>query len=116
MTLDSRDFFTTIVSFLFRRIRIFNALGVHYAKACFLFPTIVGTDLSNYFFLTLDQVCSLFPPSLRSRFESRNKHFSTSGNRSVASSIDSRSSIHIALRKIHHIDRVFSALSSFLLS
>jgi hypothetical protein len=55
MTLDSRGFFAAVVSFLFRRIRIFNALGVHYAEACLLFPTIVGTDLSNYF-LTLDQV------------------------------------------------------------
>jgi hypothetical protein len=50
MALDSRDFFAAILSLPLRRIRVFNALCVHYAEACFLAPTIAGTDLSNHFF------------------------------------------------------------------
>src|SRR6184192_2223184 len=70
MALDSRDSFASIVSFFFCRIGVFNALRVHYAEACFLFPTIAGTNLSDHFFLMPDRVCSLSLLPLRSRFQS----------------------------------------------
>src|SRR5918999_906382 len=114
MTLDSRDFFAPIIAFLFRRIRVFHALCVHDTEGCFLFPTIVGTDLSNYFFLTLDRVCSPALLFLRSRLQSRNERFSISESRSGAFSTDSRFLTHTALRRTRHRDRVFWASSSFL--
>jgi hypothetical protein len=113
MALDSRDFFAPIISFLLCCIGVFNALRVYYAKACFLAPTIVGTDLCNHFFLTPGQVCSLAPPSVRSRFQSRSERFSTLGSRSAAFSIGTRFLIHTALRKIHRRDPMFSVSSSF---
>src|SRR5918999_5305567 len=116
MALDSRVFFASIVSFLFRRIGVFNALRVHYAEACFLFPTIVGTNLSDHFFLMPDRVCSLFLLPLRSRFQSRSGRFSISGSHLAAFSIGNRSSTHRVLHNIHHRDPAFSVSSSSWLS
>jgi hypothetical protein len=70
MALDSRDFFATIISLLLRRIRVFNALCVHYAEACFLASTIAGTDLSNHF-LMLGRVRFLFLPPFRSKSQKK---------------------------------------------
>src|SRR5215212_6183286 len=115
MALDSRDFFAAIIAFLLCCIGVFNALRVHDAKACFLSPTIAGTDLSNHFFLMPDPVCSLFLLPLRSRSQSRSGRFSTSESRSVAFSIGSHFLIHTTLHRRSRRDPVFSALSFFLL-
>src|SRR2546421_10185035 len=116
MALDSRDSFASIVSFFFCRIGVFNAWRVHYAEACFLFPTIVGTNLSDHFFLMPDRVCSLFLLPLRSRFQSRSGRFSISGSHLAAFSIGNRSSTHRVLHKIHHRDPAFSFSSSYWIS
>lgn len=50
---DARDFFTSVISFMFSRIRIFHALCINDTEAGFLCPTIVLSDLSNQFFLKL---------------------------------------------------------------
>src|SRR5437764_5134921 len=102
MALDSRDSFASIVSFFFCRIGVFNALRVHYAEACFLFPTIAGTNLSDHFFLMPDRVCSLSLLPLRSRFQSRSGRFSISGSHLAAFSIGNRSSTPRVLHKIPH--------------
>src|SRR5947199_8523240 len=81
-----------------------------------LFPTIAGTNLSDYFFLMPDRVCSLSLLPLRSRFQSRSGRFSISGSHLAAFSIGNRSSTHRVLHKIPHRDPAFSVSSSSWLS
>ncbi len=53
VALNSRYFLSRIITFVLRRICVFNALSVNNTKASFLSPTIVSSDLANGFFLRL---------------------------------------------------------------
>ena len=47
MPLDSRYFLSSVVAFVFRRVRILHALRVNDQKACLLVPPKVLSDLAN---------------------------------------------------------------------
>lgn len=47
---DSRNLFTTIVTFLFGCVGILHALGINYAKARLEFAPLFLSSLSSYFF------------------------------------------------------------------
>ena len=53
VSFNARNFFPSIIAFVFCGIRIFHTLGVNDAKAGFLGTTMGSTHLANDFFLAL---------------------------------------------------------------
>jgi hypothetical protein len=115
MALNPGYFLASVISFFLCGIRVFHALRVNDAEACFLCPTIADTDLANDVFLTLPRECLVSLPAAHSRSENMHARSSISDSLTATSATDTRSSTHAARRSRHHTNQCFAAVSSSVL-
>lgn len=113
MPLDPRHFLARIVTFLFGRVRVFDALRINDQIRRLFFPSRFFADLSNLIFLMPAPAGLAGPfPVFLSTWQNTHTPSSTSDTPSAAASIGIPSSAHTAARRTPHTNPPLWAASA----
>jgi hypothetical protein len=113
MPLDTRDFLTRIIAFVFSAIGIFDTLGINDAKTRFDVASLFASNLTNLIFLMpapADSLCLLLSHSTA---KNNDVPFAISENHSATSAIDNHFSVSTAPHKTHRINQPGVVASSY---
>jgi hypothetical protein len=110
MTFDAGYQLAAIKAFVFRRVRVFDALRVNDEKAGLRVATKALSDLANHIFLKpLPRGCTLCLPAADSILQNMRSNSPILENHPATSATDIRFSAHIKSHRIPHINQALSA-------